>query len=128
MTQEPRRCVPRCLEYVHDPSKVIRVQFAKLANPERRSLPPSPRSIAVEFSGEGLDSMRASREKVHVSREVCDAPTKWDLAALGNHVGNIPRGGLEVCEHLSVERGSRASWLVEDQFAHRRRFHHGRTW
>ncbi len=82
----------------------------------------------VEFSGEGLDSTRASCKKVHMSCEVDDAPAIWDLAALGNYEGNVPRGGLEVGKHLSIERGSQASWLVEDQFAHQWRFHCGGIW
>ena len=49
--------------------------------------------------------MQASREKVQMSREVDDAPAIWDLAAIENCVGNILRGGLEVCEHLSFEMG-----------------------
>jgi hypothetical protein len=57
-----------------------------------------------------------------MSRKVDNAPAIWDLAALGNRVGNILRDCLEVCECLSIERGSLASWLVEGQFAHRWRF------
>ena len=90
----------------------------KLADPEWCNLPPLPRFIVVDFSGEGLDSTRASHKKVPMSREVDNAPAIWDLAAFGDRVGNIPKRGLEVCEHLSVERGSRASWMVEGQFAH----------
>jgi hypothetical protein len=52
-----------------------------------------------------------------MSRKVDDAPAIWDLAALGNREGDIPRGGLEVGKRLSIERGSRVSWLVEDHFA-----------
>ncbi len=63
-----------------------------------------------------------------MSRKVDNASAIWDLVALGNREGNIPRGGLEVDERLSIERGSRASWLVEDQLAYRWRFHRGRTW
>ncbi len=97
----------------------------ELAIPERCNPPPPPCCFTVEFVGEGLDSTRASRKKVHMSRKVDNAPAIWDFAALGNHVGNILRGGLEVCEHLSIERGSQASWLVEDQFAYRWPFHRG---
>ena len=109
--QEPRRQVPRLvLEVVQDPSKIIHVLVARmamtLADPEWCNLPPLPRFIAVKFLGEGLDSTRASHEKVQLSREVDNAPAIWDLAAIKNCVGNIPRGGLGVCEHLSVERGS----------------------
>ena len=78
----------------------------KLADPERCNLPPLPRFIAVEFLGEGLDSTWESRKKVQMSPEVENAPAIWDLAAPGYRVGDIPRGGLKVCEHLSVERGS----------------------
>ena len=130
--QEPRRQVPWLVpEVVQDPSKIIRVLVArmmmKLADPEWCNLPPLPCFITVEFLGEGLDSTRASHKKVQMSRDLDDAPAIWDLAALGNHAGDIPRGGLEVCEHLSIERGNQASWLVEGQFAHRRHFHRGRT-
>jgi hypothetical protein len=82
----------------------------------------------AKFSGEGLDSTRASREKVHVSRKVEDTPAIWDLVALRNCEGDIPRGGLEVGERLSIKRSSQASWLVEDQFTQRWHFHRGRTW
>ena len=78
----------------------------KLADPERCNLPPLPRFIAVEFLGEGLDSTWESHKKVQMSPEVENAPAIWDLAAPGYRVGDIPRGGLKVCEHLSVERGS----------------------
>ena len=81
----------------------------KLANPERYNLPPLLRFIAVDFLGEGLNRTRGSRKKVQMSRKVDDAPAIWDLAALGKRVGNTPRGGLEVCKHLSVERGSQVS-------------------
>ena len=81
----------------------------KLADLEWCNLPPLARFIGVEFLGEGLNGTRASREKVQMSRKVDDAPAIWDLAALGKRVGNTPRGGLEVCKHLSVERGSQVS-------------------
>ncbi len=129
-TQEPRHRVPRLvLEFVQDPSKPVCILVARmvteLASLECRNPPPPPCFFMVEFFGEGLDCTRASREKVHMSCKVDNAPAIWDLAALRNCVGDIPRGGLKVCECFSIERGSQASWLVEGQFAPRWHFHRG---
>jgi hypothetical protein len=133
LTQEPQHRVPRLvLEFVQDPSKPVRILVARmvmeLAIQERCNPPLPPCFIAGEFFGEGLNSTRASHEKVHMSCKLDNAPAIWDLAALGNCVGDIPRGGLEVYKRLSIKRGSRACWLVEGQFAHRWHFHRGRTW
>ena len=126
-TQEPQRRVPRLvLEFVQDPSKPVHVLVVRivtdLAILERCNPPPLPCFFAVKFFAEGLDSTRVSRKKVHMSCKVDNAPAIWNLVALRNHVCDIPRGGLDVCEHLSIERGSQAGLLVEGQFAHRWRF------
>jgi hypothetical protein len=120
-TQEPQRRVPRLvLKFVQDPSKLVRVLVARmvteLAIPEHCNLPPPLCFFVVEFFGEGLDSTRASRKKVNMSCKVDKAPAIWDLAALRNHVGDIPRSGLEVCKRLSIERGSQASFAGRRPF------------
>ena len=91
--------------------------------------PPLPCHFAANFLGEGLKSTQASCKEVHMPpHKVDNAPAIWDLEALGNCVGDILRGGLKVGKHLSIKRGSQASWQVEDQVAGRWRLHHGQMW
>jgi hypothetical protein len=65
------------LWFVQDLSKPVHVLVARvvteLAILERCNSSPLPCFFTVKFSGEGLDSTRASRKKVHMSREVDDA-------------------------------------------------------